>query len=277
MISLFDTKQEDETPKLRKVYLNRLHEIAYGQDVEPANSVASATEVPPVNEPQPQEAASTDVETDAEIDPVPESVETTPLPKVEPFSFQSEMKSAALREDTTVDSRKLAEEISPKFVEAFVSAFEEMGHHASGSSTAVSNLASEMDRITEHMQVLSGQLGAIRRIVDDLNSAQREFSTRLSNLEAGLREHEKIYLGLEAGMKQSEQSFKAQQDLLAEKLEGAAAPINERLDAQANAIRTLHEAVREREGHRDELRSALLKIQEIAGKLSPSEPLPDKL
>jgi hypothetical protein len=63
-------------------------------------------------------------------------------------------------------------------------------------------------------------------------------------------------------------------------LDGAAAhaaQINERLDVQANAIRSLHEGSRDREGHRDELRSALQRIQEIAGKLSPSDPLPDKL
>jgi chromosome segregation ATPase len=202
------------------------------------------------------------------------------VPDGEPFSLQGKIKVEALTEATAVDSRKLAEEIAPKFVDVFVATFEEMERHSSASNGAVSEVVAEMGRVSQHLQVLSGQMSELRRSIDSMTASQQELSTRVSNIEAGLREHEKVYLNLEAAMKQSEQTLRAQQDLLTEKLDSAsaqAAQINERLDAQAGAIRTLHDSSRDREEHRDELRSALQTIQDLASKLATPGPLPDKL
>ncbi|MGE5138325.1 MAG: hypothetical protein ACM3JD_02580 [Rudaea sp.] len=278
MISLFETTQKEKTPTSREVYLKRLHEIAYdpnGKSSEPATATAPdpAVEAPP-------ETVSAETVAEMEIKTIPQLPGTLPFPAVEPFSFQGEMKVGAMEEAATLDSRKLAEEIAPKFVDAFVVAFDEMERHALGSNSKASEAAAELSRASQDLQALNGQVGAIRRAIDSLAAAQRELSTRVSNIEAGLREHEKINLNLEAGMKQSEQALKAQQGLLTEKLNTVAeqaAPINERLDAQANAIRSLHRASPDHLGHRDDLRSTLQKIQEIAGKLSTPGSLPGKL
>lgn len=279
MISLFDTKQEDEAQKTRRVYMDRLHEIAYGSAGAKAAEAATTVADPPGEAPPPETSVQ-GAESIPQSEAATETLGTSMVSDSEPFSFQGKMKVEALTEATAVDSRKLAEEIAPKFVDVFVATFEEMERHSSASNGAVSEVVAEMNRVSQHLQVLSGQMGALRRSIDSMTASQQELSTRVSNIEAGLREHEKVYLNLEASMKQSEQALRAQQDLLTEKLDSAsaeAAQINERLDAQAGAIRALHESSRNREDHRDELRSALLAIQDLASKLSTPEPLPDKL
>jgi uncharacterized protein YlxW (UPF0749 family) len=50
-----------------------------------------------------------------------------------------------------------------------------------------------------------------------------------------------------------------------------------RVDAQAEAIRALHSAAKERIGNRDELQAALQKLEQIAGALEAPRPLPEKL
>ena len=279
MISLFETTQREKTPTSREVYLKRLHEIAYGPNGKPSEP-ATATATDPAVEAPPSETASTEAVAAVDIKTIPQPPGTSPFSAVEPFSFRGEMKVGAIEEAATLDSRKLAEEIAPKFVDAFVVAFDEMERHTLGSNSKASEAAAELSRVSQHLQVLSGQVGAIRRAIDSLAAAQRELSTRVSNIDADLREHEKINLNLEAGMKQSEQALKAQQGLLTEKLNTVAEHtprINERLEAQANAIRTFHGASTDRLGHRDDLRSTLQKIQEIAGKLSTPGSLPGKL
>jgi predicted nucleic acid-binding Zn-ribbon protein len=268
MISLFDTKQEDEAPKFRDVYRNRLHEIAYGPNGQPSEA-ATATATEPAEETPPPVFVAPEASVVPESETVPEPLGTPTVPEVEPFSFHGDMRVEALTEAMTVDSRKLAEEIAPKFVDAFTAAFEEMGRTASNSNGAISEVVGEMNRVSQHLQLLSGQMGAIRRLIDSLAATQRELSAQVSGIDAALREHEKIYLNLETGLKQSDQRLDAAAAQVAQ--------INERLDAQAGAIRTLHETSREREVHRDDLRTALEKIQQIAGKLSPSGPLPDRL
>ncbi len=279
MISLFETTQKEEAPAFRDVYLKRLHEIAYGPNGKPSEVGTTTATGPAVGAPT-QETDSAEAVAVVEIETTPEPPRTSRFPAVDPFCFRREMKVATMTEAMTVDSRKLAEEIAPKFVEVFVAVFEELGRQASGSNGRVSEVAAEMSQVSQHLQVLSGEMGAVRRLIDSLTAAQHDLFTRVSDIDATLREHEKIWLNLETGMKQSEQALKAQQGLLTEKLNTVAdqaAQINERLDAQANAIRTLHGASRDRESHRDELRSTLQKIQEIAGKMSTPDPLPATL
>jgi hypothetical protein len=50
-----------------------------------------------------------------------------------------------------------------------------------------------------------------------------------------------------------------------------------RLDAQAEAIRVLHSAAKERIGNREELQAALQKLEQIAGALEAPKPLPEEL
>lgn len=280
MISLFETSQKQEAPAFRDVYLKRLHEIAYGPNGKPSEATTTLTAIGSAVGTPPQESDSAGAVAVAEIKTTLEPPPASRTPTVEPCAFRCDRKIEAMTETITMDSRKLAEEIAPQFVNVFITAFEELGRYSSASNGRVSEVVNEMSRLSEQLQVLSGQMGATRRLIDSLTAAQRELFTQVSDIATTLREHEKIRLKLETETKQSQQGLKEQHDLLTEKLNTVAdqtARINERLDAHANAIRTLHEGSPDRDSKRDELRSTLQKIQEIAGTLYAPVSLQEKL
>jgi hypothetical protein len=60
-------------------------------------------------------------------------------------------------------------------------------------------------------------------------------------------------------------------------IEVAQVSMQRRLDRQAEAIRTLHAVTRSQVGHHEELRSALQRLEEIAGRLDAPQALPEDL
>ncbi len=135
--------------------------------------------------------------------------------------------------------------------------------HAVGGE-ATGNAA---DKITRGLTAL------LRSTLEDLEESRAvqlaSFRTEFSADLAGLREEFAAVRALEA-----------QQSSLDDRvgsLDGGVQALQERLSAQADAIRRLHATVEEQTKRRDDLLSAARKLQEIAGAIGPSEPLPEGL
>jgi hypothetical protein len=135
--------------------------------------------------------------------------------------------------------------------------------------TAIGAQAEDLPRIWEQLRILAAEQAGIPGKFDEQGRAHaelRESCAASTDSHAGRldavenRMQDAIELRLVCTELQREQ-----QALLA------------RLDAQAEAIRVLHSAARERIGNRDELQAALQKLEQIAGALEAPKPLPEKL
>ncbi|MEN6606790.1 MAG: hypothetical protein ABFD60_06075 [Bryobacteraceae bacterium] len=268
MISLFDTKPEgEETPMFRKVYLSRLHEIAHGPEAqETTDEIASAAYAPlTVTETLPPEEEAAPAISEQTPEPEPEA-KPVPVVRLEEPTAPLANTPVASQEN----SRQVAEDIAPKFVGAFAEMLDELRQRVSAPE----------GRITEMVESVQAELATLRSAVEALTASQRELSVHVSDIGARLRVHEQAYRNVETMVRETEQGIASKQESLEGRVAADSAKlaeINERLDGQATAIRKLYDVSRDRDGQRDELRSALLKIEEITTRLSPSDPLPEKL
>ncbi len=269
MISLFDTKPEgEETPMFRKVYLSRLHEIAHGPEAQGTpDEIASAAYAPLT-------ATETLPPEEDEAAPVVSEQTPEPEPEEEPVSVvHSEERAAPLANAPVAsqeDSRQVAEYIAPKFVGAFAEMLDELRQRVSVPE----------GRMSEMVESVQSEIAALRSAVEALAASQRELSVHVSDIGARLRVHEQAYRNVETMVRETEQGIASKQEDLEGRVASDSAKlaeIGERLEVQANVIRKLYDVSRDRDSHRDELRSALLKIEEITTRLSPSDPLPEKL
>jgi len=269
MISLFDTKpQGEETPMFRKVYLSRLHEIAHGPEAqETTDEIASAAYAPlTVTETLPPEEEAAPAISEQTPEPEPEA-KPVPVVRLEEPTAPLANTPVASQEN----SRQVAEDIAPKFVGAFAEMLDELRQRVSAPE----------GRITEMVESVQAELATLRSAVEALTASQRELSVHVSDIGARLRVHEQAYRNVETMVRETEQGIASKQDSIEGRVaadSAKVAEINERLDAQATVIRKLYDVSRDRDSQRDELRSALLKIEEITTRLSPSDdPLPEKL
>jgi hypothetical protein len=158
----------------------------------------------------------------------------------------------------------------------------------------------------EAQQLMQSRLATIETVLhsqDESQSQQREQLRSLSTLQEDgrrrLEDQARIVAGLEEQGRQLQQSLQAQQDSLNERVEnlggsvlaeaasqlGAACAqlqqgqeqLQKRLDAQAEAIRTLHLVAQERVARKEDLQAAVQKLEEIAGALDQIKPLPKEI
>jgi chromosome segregation ATPase len=120
------------------------------------------------------------------------------------------------------------------------------------SQRKVEDQAHALERLGEQIgqvaQTFAGQQDALRERVEGLGAAVRSGGDEASRLGA-----------------------------LCTQLQEAQQAIRQRLDAQAEVIRALHGAALEQITRKEELRAAVLRLEEIAGALNPVKALPEEL
>jgi chromosome segregation ATPase len=169
-----------------------------------------------------------------------------------------------------------------------------IGQNLSAVMCAITSLA----RLAEEVSALRADSGALRAEAGSQSEKQQLFSTRLATIETALRAQEENHPRL---LEQLQQSVRMQQEsqndrlgsqslqlqsaadsvaqlqgLLAQLQEGQQALVK-RLDSQAEALRALHHAAQENITQKEELRTAVQKLEMIAGTSAEIKPLPENI
>ncbi len=155
------------------------------------------------------------------------------------------------RTDTAVspEFQRFSEQFTRSFLEAVGRAVSDI--HAlvveerGRSQTALDTFS----KASRELEALNSRVMTLSQRFDSLASAQQEASLRLDRAEAALS----VVSGANGTLQELRQSFST------------------RLDAQADAIRTLHGAVEEREGHLEKLLAVLHSLKDVAGGVPASE------
>jgi chromosome segregation ATPase len=118
-------------------------------------------------------------------------------------------------------------------------------------------------------------------------AAGTSIEAKFSGDVAGLREQTASLTAIEqllapkvTATEAAQRALEAQQNSLNDRvgsLDGLVQALQGRLVTQADAIRDLHATVEDQAKHRADLLSAARKLQEIAGVIEPSKPLPEGL
>jgi chromosome segregation ATPase len=159
---------------------------------------------------------------------------------------------------------------------------DEAGHAGEAGSEAAGTAA---DKITRGLTVL------LRQILEELEGARAaqlaSIEAKFSGDVAGLREQTASLTAIEqllapkvTATEAAQRALEAQQNSLNDRvgsLDGLVQALQGRLVTQADAIRDLHATVEDQAKHRADLLSAARKLQEIAGVIEPSKPLPEGL
>ena len=169
-----------------------------------------------------------------------------------------------------------------------------IGQNLSALLCAITSLA----RLAEEVLALRADFGALRAEANSQSEHQQLFSAKLATIETALRAQEENQPRL---LEQLQQSVRMQQESQNEKLgsqslqlqsavesvaqlQGLLAQLQEgqqallkRLDSQAEALRALHYAAQEHVTQKEELRSAVQKLEMIAGTSAEIKPLPENI
>jgi hypothetical protein len=149
-------------------------------------------------------------------------------------------------------------------------------------------------QIGQEIPALRTELAGLR---GDAVEAEQQLRARIAETEAALRLHQesqpKFLEGLnvlrslqEDSLRKIEEQAAAftsqreaadQTSALCAQLQAEQQALRQRLDAQADVIRSLHAAAQEHSSRREELRAAVLRLEEIAGALDQVKPLPQAL
>jgi chromosome segregation ATPase len=188
-----------------------------------------------------------------------------------------------------------ASDVTPETAEQGIGdlhrAAQTIGQNLSAVLCAITGLA----RLAEEVSALRADFASLRAEAGSQSEKQQLFSTRLAAIETALRAQEENQPRL---LEQLQQSVRMQQESLNEKVEsqslhlqaetesvaqlqGLLAQLHEgqqallkRLDAQAEALRALHHAAQAHATQKEDLRSAVQKLEMIAGAPNEVEPLP---
>jgi chromosome segregation ATPase len=193
-------------------------------------------------------------------------------------------------------------------LEADVADLSKVPEEQSSLRTALAGLEGQLASLSESLTQSQSRIRELESASQAQEARHQEALARLGGLAGRQEETQRSIedqaqalerLGERIG--QAEQSFAAQQDALRERVESLAAAvraggdessrlsalcaqfqeaqqaIRQRLDAQAEVIRALHNAALEQTTRREELRAAVQRLEEIAGALNPVKPLPEQL
>jgi hypothetical protein len=235
--------------------------------------------------------------------PVPEgllwdvSVELPPESSATPETVQGQ--AAAEAGNGVADA---ANGITKNLTVLIRAALEEVDRGRSGRIATVEAGIASLARITEGIAPLRESLAALLPQVASLGEVQPLLQTRLAALETVVgaqAESQSQQAGQlrslsalqeDVGGKLEDQAMMIA-DLagslrvaVASQLSAACAPLQQaqeelqkRLDAQAEAIRSLHSVAQERVTRREDLQAAVQKLEEIAGALDQVKPLPKEI
>jgi chromosome segregation ATPase len=191
-----------------------------------------------------------------------------------------------------------ASEVTPETPERGVGdlhrAAQTIGQNLSALLCAINSLA----RLAEEVSALRADFGALSAEAGSQSENQQLFSTRLATIETALQAQEENQPRL---LEQLQQSVRMQQESQNEKLgsqslqlqsaaesvaqlQGLLAQLQEgqqallkRLDSQAEALRALHQTAQEHATQKEELRTAVQKLEMIAGTSAEIKPLPENI
>lgn len=174
----------------------------------------------------------------------------------------------------------------------------DLGRSKSAHIAELEGRITSLARLAEEVSALRADFGALRAEAGSQSENQQLFSTRLASIETALRAQEErqpqLWEQLQQSirMQQESQNEKAEsqslqlqaatesvaqvQGLLAQLQEGQQALLK-RLDSQAEALRALHHAAQEHVTQKEELRSAVQKLEMIAGTSAEIKPLPENI
>ena len=130
---------------------------------------------------------------------------------------------------------------------------------------------------------VEAKLSALETFLRAQAESQSRQSEQLRNLSAlqedvslRIEDQAKVVAGLEEQGRLRDEAASALTTMCAT-LQQAQEEFQKRLDAQAEAIRTLHSAASERIARKEDLQAAVQKLEEIAGALDQVKPLPEEL
>jgi chromosome segregation ATPase len=255
MRSSFNEPLNSENGGRREAYLTRLHEIFNDSDWVPWPATEEGQRMP---------------------GPASNTSSAYAEERVSEDRTMSGAKQVILEPAETASSETLeqvAQQIAAKFTEAFVSAFREMGMERGETQAlrfALSEISERVDRLSDE---LAGQPRELESVV-----------SRLTTIDERLSEQERREAGRHNSLGALAQAVKAQAQATAEtmeashKLQETQETVQQRLDVQADAIRSVYSNSEDRDDRLREFQVALERAKEVFVSLgSSAKPLPEGL
>ena len=237
MISIFEAEDTDNQATNGKMSIDRLRQVLGSQeDIAPRAPVSAAApklETTPVA--RPAESPSTDGNGVSSVSRPP----AAPIPN---FAFRAEPAISA-------EFQRFSEQFTRSFLEALGRAVSDIHELVVEDRRKVEAACNFISGASRDMEALRAQVASLSERFGVSASAQHETSVRLGKAEEALS----AVSGVNESLQELRQAF------------------GERLDVQADAIRTLHGAVEEREGHFEKLFAVFRALQDVAGSVSVSE------
>ena len=237
MLSIFEAEDGVKQVTNGKLSTGRLRELLGPQNErafrEPVSATAPVLETTPVG--RPSDSPSRDDNGVACVSPPP----AAPIPS---FAFQAEPAISA-------EFQRFSEQFTRSFLEALGRAVSDIHELVVEDRRKVEVACNFISGASRDMEALRAQVASLseRFVVSAI--AQQETSVRLGKTEEALS----AVSGVNESLQELKQAF------------------GKRLDVQADAIRTLHGAVEEREGHFEKLFAAFQALQDVAVSVSVSE------
>jgi hypothetical protein len=174
--------------------------------------------------------------------------------------------------------QQLAEQVAPKFSEALLGAAEAIYgmiiHERAARERAIRSAVDVSDRLDS----LSRDLQSIRAMVNSLAESQLAHAAKVTELETSIEN--KVFVALERGLKCLDDGMRERQEVADGRLASVSEEVSrvgQRLEVHANTIRTLAEAMQSQIERREEFKTGLEKLAEVAGLPVTLTPLPDEL
>lgn len=273
IISILSRAEDRKPTRVREAYLMRLEELA--RDSRPGWENVSAqlaedacTKRKTMTDNNHNSSAIKRVSSAETIEATSSNVEEFPRNGT-PVSTASEQ---------VVPWQQLAEQVAPKFSEALLGAAEAIYgmivHERAARERAIRSAVDVSDRLDS----LSRELQSIRAMVNSLTESQLAHAAKVTELEASVEN--KVFVALERGLKYLDDGMRERQEATDGRLASVSEEVSrvgQRLEVHANAIRSLAGAMQSQIERREEFKTGLEKLTELAGLAVTLGPLPDEL
>ncbi len=196
------------------------------------------------------------------------------------------------------DLHSAAQTIGQNLAALLCEAIDGLGRSKSAKIAELEGRVTGLAQLAEEVSTLRADFAALRAEAGSQSESQQLFSTKLASMETALRAQEESQpqlwerLQQSVRMQQESQSEKAESQALqlqavaelVAQLRGLLAQLQEgqqlllkRLDVQAEALRALHHAAQEHATRKEELRTAVQKLEMIAAAPAEIKPLPEDI
>ncbi|MCL6544357.1 MAG: hypothetical protein K6T61_03950 [Bryobacteraceae bacterium] len=142
--------------------------------------------------------------------------------------------------------------------------------------SALAAQAESVPQLADQLREMAARQEGAEARAGELRAAIENLSNRISESQAAIQSWQQAWQARLEGLENSLQHLTGAVQILSQ-LQQNQQSLQARLDKQAEAIRSLHAAAHERLQRREELQAALQRLEQIAGALGETKPLPEDL